>query len=231
MKIPNYIILTPIATFKAYSLNCFIKNVISFQPKPKELVFCAEPELVPKISKLETKLKEQGIKLVILKLEQNILNKFPGYNLKKLTHSREHLRSYFTHSKFKWALWLDSDIIPDSDVAQALLSIAKSEKCLAVVNECPARITKGLVIAGTGCALTHKTACIFAKFQISPVIWRGKEIGCLADDFWFFVMLRIANPQIKKWTGWNSKKRTGRFVSIRHIPGHGYQDKFLNKNS
>ncbi|MBA7709206.1 hypothetical protein ES703_118118 [subsurface metagenome] len=227
MKNPDYIILTPTAPFKLYCFNRFIKNVISFRPKPKEIVFCTEPEMVPEISGWEKELKKRGIKLVIFTLEPEILNKFPAIDIEKLTYSREHLRHYFINSPYKWALWLDSDIIPEPNVAQVLLDIAQSKKFLVVANEYRSRMTKGLIIKGMGCTLTHKAACTFARFQIAPFVWNRKEVACLADDFWFFAMLFTGNNDIKKWTGWNSRK-VGRFVSIQHIPKHG-RSKFLKK--
>jgi len=57
MQIPDYIILTPTAPFKLYSLEKFLKNVLSFKPKPKEMVFCIEPEMKSEISKWKKRLK------------------------------------------------------------------------------------------------------------------------------------------------------------------------------
>ncbi len=227
MKNPDYIILTPTAPFKLYCFNRFIKNILSFRPKPKEIVFCTEPEMVPDISKMEQRLEKQGIKLVIFTLEPEILNKFPALDIGKLTYSREHLRHYFIDSPYKWALWLDSDIIPEPNVFQVLLRIAQSEKYLVVANQYRSRCTKGLIIKGMGCTFTHKAACRFARFQIAPFIWNKKEVFCFADDFWFFDMLFAAEQRIKKWTGWNSLK-VGRFVSIWHIVRQG-PIKFLKK--
>jgi len=235
MKAPDYIILTPTAPFKLYALERFLNNVISFQPKPKEMIFCTEPEMVPEISKWEKKLKKQGIKLVIFTLEPEVLNKFPGQDIEKLTYSREHLRHYFIDSPYNWALWLDSDIIPEPNVARVLLKIARSEKYLVVSSEYRDRMTEKRILRGMGCTLTHKAACTFAKFQIAHLGWDKKkkenlnlEDMCLADDFWFFAMIQAGDRIIKNWIGWNGRK-TGRFVSIWHLPGHEYSDKFLKK--
>lgn len=229
MRVPEYIILTPTAPFKLYSLERFLKNIISFRPRPKEMVFCAESGAISEIKKWKTKLKNKGIKLVILKLKPEIIKKFPGYNIKKLTYSRENLRNYFINSKYEWALWLDCDIIPEPNVFKVLLKIAQSEKCLVITNEYRSRMTEGLIIPGTGCTLTHKAACMFAKFQIASLIWKEKEVGRLADDFWFFVMLSTADSWIKKWIGWSSQRKNGRFVSISHINERG-EIKFLERD-
>lgn len=143
-----------------------------------------------------------------------------------MTFSREILRKYFIQSSYDWALWLDCDIIPEPDVAKVLLKIAQSEKHLVVANEYRSRMTEGLIFSGMGCILTHKTACMFAKFQIASFIWKGKEAGYLADDFWFLAMLSTANVWIKRWVGWNSQRKVGRFVSIAHINEKG-ETKFL----
>ncbi len=226
----DYIILTPTYLSKLYCFNRFIKNIISFRPKPKEIVFYTEPEMVSHISKWEKELKKQGIKLVIFTLEPEILNKFPVKDIGKLTYSREYLRHYFINSPYKWALWLDSDIIPEPNVAQVLLKIAQSEKCLVVANEYRSRMTKGHIIKGMGCTLTHKMACKFAKFQIASLTGDEKEVKHrLADDFWFFAMFSSANKPIKKWIGWNSL-RVGRFIPIWHIPRRG-RSKFLKKDN
>jgi len=228
MKTPDYIILTPTAPFKLYCFDRFMDNIVSFRPKPKEIVFCTEPEMVPEIAKWEKKFKKQGIKLVIFTLEPETLNKFSAVDIEKLTYSREHLRHYFIDSPYKWALWLDSDTIPEPIVARVLLNIAQSEKCLVVANEYPARRASNLIIKGMGCTLTHKAACRFAKFMIASLVWNGKKVGGLADDFWFFDMLYTGSSYIKNQVGWNSIK-VGRFVSIWHIPGCGDPDKFLKK--
>src|SRR4030042_6931687 len=98
MKLPEYIILTPIAPYKLYSLNRFLKNVMSFRHKPKEMVFCAEPEIVPKISKWDEKLKKQRIKLIIFTLGPKIINKYSNgsdFVPEKVKQGRECLRHYF----------------------------------------------------------------------------------------------------------------------------------------
>lgn len=230
MKAPEYIILTPTAPFKLYCLDRFLKNVISFQPKPKEIVFCIEPEMKPEISRWKKELNKQGIKLVIFTLEKEIIDKFPEQSIKKLTYSREHLRHYFVDSSYKWALWLDSDVIPESNVAKVLLKIAQSEKYLVVANEYRSRGTEGLIIRGMGCTLTHKAACEFAKFQIASFIWNKKEVRCLADDFWFFAMLSSADWCLKELIGWNICEKRVRAVSVWHIPKRG-PDKFLKKDT
>ncbi len=228
-KNPEYIILTPTYPAKLYCFNRFMKNIMSFRPKPKEVVFCVEPEMVPKVSKWEKELKKQKIKLVIFTLGPKTLSKFPAMDIGKLTYSREHLRKYFVSSQYEWALWLDSDIIPDSDVAEVLLKIANSEKSLVVANQYRTRIGNR-IIAGMGCTLTHKIACKFSKFQITSLTGDERNKQRLADDFWFFSMLSNGSFRIKEWTGWNSQKRTGRFVSIRHIPIKG-QVRFLKKDT
>jgi len=233
MQTPDYIILTPTAPFKLYCFNRFMENVLSFQPKPKEVVFCTEPEMVPEIAKWKQKLKKQGIKLVIFTLEPEILNQFPKPDIKKLTYSREHLRKYFINSPFEWALWLDSDIIPEPNVFRVLLKVALSEKYLVVSNEYPARLDKECIIRGMGCTLTHKAACMFARFMNTPFIWNGQEAGWhLIDDFWFFVMVSGADWYIKKSTGWNSCGKRVRAVSIWHLTGSDkFPNKFLKKDS
>lgn len=226
MKNPKYIILTPIAPFKLYCLNKFLKNIISFNPKPEELVFCAEPEIVPEISKWQQELKKREIKLVIFTLPPEILNKFPASDIGKLTYSRECLRHYFIKSKFDWALWLDCDIIPEPNVARVLLKIAKSKKFLVVSNQYRTRLSNQ-IIEGIGCTLVHKTACRFARFQIASLTGNEKEKRRLADDFWFFVMLSAGEDYIRELTRWNSRK-VGKFVSISHINERG-GIKFLEK--
>jgi len=228
MKIPEYIILTPTAPFKLYCLNRFIKNVISFRPRPKEMVFYTEPEMVPEISKWKKELKKRGIKLVIFTLEPEILNKFPALDIGKLTYSREHLRQYFIDSPYKWALWLDSDIIPEPNVFQVLFKIVQSKKCLVVANQYRSRGIEERIIKGMGCTLTHKAACRFAKFQIASFVWNKKEVVRLADDYWFFAMLSAGDHYIKRQIRWSSQAKVGRFVSIRHIPRQG-PIKFLKK--
>lgn len=243
MQTPDYIILTPTAPFKLYALERFLNNVASFEPKPKEMVFCTEPEMVPHISKWEEKLEKQGIKLVIFTLEPEILNQFPKPDIKKLTYSREHLRKYFINSPFEWALWLDSDIIPEKNVFQVLFKIAQSEKYLVVANQYYLARTMGspfpiIPIKGMGCTLTHRAACTFAKFQIACLDWNkekkeniNSEDMCLADDFWFFAMIQTSDRPIKNWTGWRGLKK-GRFVSIWHLTGSDkFPDKFLEKIS
>jgi len=225
----EYIILTPTASFKLYCFDRFVKNILSFRPKPKEVVFCTEPKMMSEISKWKKEFKKRRIKLVILKLEPEIIQKFPEPSLKKVSYSREHLRHYFIDSPYKWALWLDSDIIPEPNVAQVLLNIAQSEKFLVVANEYLHREIekKRVIISGIGCTLTHEAACRFAKFMIASFIWNGKEGRCLADDFWFFAMLSAANWNINQQCGWNIRK-FGRFVSIWHISEDG-SDKVLKK--
>jgi len=229
MQTPEYIILTPTASFKLYCFDRFMENIVSFRPKPKEVVFCTEPEMVPEIAKWKKKLEKQEIKLVIFTLEPEILNKFPAVDIEKLTYSREHLRHYFIDSPYKWALWLDSDIIPEPNVAQVLLNIAQSEKCLVVANLYLARYQEECIINGIGCTLTHEAACRFARFMNTPFTWKGRKARNLIDDFWFFVMLSGADIHIKRLFGWSSRARFGNFVSIRHISGHGYPDSFLEK--
>ena len=229
MQTPEYIILTPTASFKLYCLDRFLKNVLSFRPKPKEMVFYTEPEMVPEIAKWKKNLKKQGIRLVIFTLEPEVLNKFPGQDIEKITYSREHLRKYFINSPYNWALWLDSDIIPEPNVARVLLNIAQSEKCLVVANLYPARYQKECIINGIGCSLTHKSACRFARFMNTPFTWKRRKAGNFIDDFWFFVMLSGADVHIKGLFGWSSRARFGNFVSIWHISGYGYPDSFLEK--
>lgn len=229
MRIPEYIILTPIAPLKLYSLDRFLKNVMFFKPKPQEMVFCAEPGAVSEVSKWKAKLKKQGIKLMILVLEPEIVKKFPRHNMEKLTYSREHLRHYFVDSPYKWALWLDSDILPQKDAPSVLMKIANSQKVLAVSSEHLARCTEGLIGAGAGCLLVHKEICRFAKFQVAQFFWKGEKVVSLYDDVLFFWMLNRASALIEKRIGWSGRIR-GRFVSIRHIPKQG-SDKFLKKDT
>jgi len=228
MEIPKYIILTPIAPDKLYSLDRFLKNVISFKPKPKEMVFCAEPKIVSKISKWKEKLKKQKIKLVIFTLKSSILNKYPSLSIEKITYSRERLRNYFLNSQFEWALWLDSDIIPKTNIAKILLSIACSEKFLAITNQCPGK-KEGSHWSGIGCTLTHKTACALSKFLIAPIIWKNKRIGSLSEDYCFLSMLDAGARILKGKIGWNGRK-VGKFVSVRHEIKPGIT-RFLKKNT
>jgi len=229
IKTSEYIILTPVAPFKLYCFDSFVKNIFSFRPKPKEMVFCTEPKMMSEISKWKKEFKKQGIKLVILKLEPKIIEKFPEPSLKKVSYSREHLRHYFIDSPYKWALWLDCDIIPESGVARVLLNIAQSGRFLVVANEYLHREIekKRVIISGIGCTLTHEAACRFARFMIASFIWDGEEGRCLADDFWFFAMLSAANWNINQQCGWNVQKK-GRFVSTWHMPEQG-PAKFLKK--
>jgi len=193
------------------------------------MVFYTEPEMVPEIAKWKKNLKKQGIRLVIFTLEPEVLNKFPGQDIEKITYSREHLRKYFINSPYNWALWLDSDIIPEPNVARVLLNIAQSEKCLVVANLYPARYQKECIINGIGCTLTHKAACTSVKFQNTSLNWDGKEVGYyFADDFWFFAMLSGGGWMIEKLTGWHSGPKFGKFVSISHINERG-GIKFLEK--
>jgi len=214
MKISEYIILTPIAPDKLYSLNRFLENVMSFKPRPKEMVFCAEPEIVPKLSKWEQKLKKRRIKLVIFTLGPEILSEYPSLSVEKITYSRERLRHYFISSQFEWALWLDSDIIPRTNIAKILLTMAYSEKFLAITNQYPGK-KKDCHWSGIGCTLTHKTVCALSWFRIAPIIWKDKKVGSLSEDYCFLSMFDAAARTIKKTIGWNGRK-VGRFVSVHH---------------
>ncbi len=224
-KLPEYIILTPIAPHKLYSLSRFIKNIMSFRPKPKEVVFCAEPEIVPKISQWNQKLKKEKIKLVIFTLNPEELAKYSSnYDVvPKISCGREHLRNYFIGSQFDWALWLDSDIIPKSNIAKTLLEIALLEKSLTVTNKYPGRGEHSW--SGIACTLTHKTACILSNFQVASFIWKGKEIGGFSEDFRFLSLLSVGDGYAKMKIGWNSRK-INNFVSVWHEVSPGV-DKFL----
>ena len=224
MKTIDYIILTPIAPHKLYSLDRFLKNITLFQPLAKEIVFCAEPECVGEILKREKILKEKGIKLVVFTLEPEVLSKTEPTCLERIKYSREHLRYYFISSQFQWALWLDSDIIPEPNIAQVLMDVAQKEKVLAVTNSYPGR--GDFSWQGIGCTLTHKAACTLTRFEIGYILWEGEEKH-LSEDFCFFAILDRGEPFIKKWTGWGSRK-TDTFVSVWHEIKPGV-DKFLEK--
>ncbi len=230
MKTPEYIILTPIAPGKLYSLNRFLKNVISFEPRPREMVFCAEPEIVPQLSGWEQRLKKQGIKLVIFTLEPEIINKYPNLSIEKISYSREYLRHYFINSQFEWALWLDSDIIPKSNIAKTLLKMAYSEKFLAITNQYPGK-EKNSHWSGIGCTLTCKTACALSRFWIAPIIWKGKRIGNISEDYCFLAMLDAGARALKNRVGmeeWKGRK-VGKFVSVYHEIKPGVT-RFLKKD-
>lgn len=221
MKIPDYIILTPTAPFKLYSLDRFLKNALSFNPKPKEMVFCLEPEIKRKIAEWRNKLKSKKIKLVILELEPEIVKKYPACDKRKLTFAREKLRKYFLKSPYDWAPWLDCDIMPEKEVAKKLLKIALSEKYIAVNNGYLSRFSDGLKIFGIGCTMTHRIACELAKFFIAPLKdFKGKTIKELCDDFWFLGMLSLVNRMIEKLLGWHGLKR-GIFVKTIHLNERG----------
>ena len=224
METPQYIILTPIAGHKLYSLNRFIKNIITFQPLPQEMVFCAEPENLSEIFKQEQVLKEKGIKLTVFTLEPEVLFNSEPTSLERIKASREHLRHYFISSQFQWALWLDSDIIPDSNIAQVLLEIAQREKVLAVTNAYPGR--EEFPWPGIAATLTHKAACTLTRFEIGRIFWNGKNKN-LSEDFCFLAILGAGEGLIKNVTGWGSRK-VGRFVSICHEINPGV-DKILEK--
>ena len=227
MKTPEYIILTPTYPPKLYCFERFIKNVISFRPKPKEVVFCTEPEMVPDIAKWEKELKKQEIKLIIFTLGPEILD-IPDA-IEKLNNSREHLRKYFVNSPFDWALWLDSDIIPEPNVAQVLLDIAQSEKCLVVTNVCASRVIEKHISGGLQCAVSHKEACRFVRFLSAYWVWNGKRGNCLGEELWFYAMLSIADSHIKKRSGWTSQQKDGRFVSTWHLSEDKPRTKFLKR--
>jgi hypothetical protein len=224
MKTIDYVILTPIAPHKLYSLDRFLNNIILFHSLPREIVFCAEPECVGEILKWEKILEERGIKLVVFTLEPEVLSKTEPARLERIKHSREHLRHYFISSQFQWALWLDSDIIPELNVTQVLMSVAQKEKVLAVTNAYPGR--KDVPWHGIACTLTHKAACTLTRFEIGHILWEGEEKH-LSEDFCFLAILDRGDSFIKKWTGWGSRK-IGRFVSILHEIRPGV-DKFLEK--
>ena len=221
----EYIILTPIAHHKIYSLDRFLRNIFSFTFLPKEIVFCSEPEDVVTISKWESKLKRKNIKLVIFTLEPEVLVEARKGSLERIKISREYLRYYFIHSGFQWALWLDSDIIPEVDTPNTLLSLAQSRKSLVVSSEYQGRGEHPW--SGIGCTLTKREACTLSHFDIGYLYPGTKNEKHLSEDLCFFAILEVGSPFIKQWTGWQARVE-GKFVSIHHEINPGV-DKYLSK--
>ena len=221
----DYIILTPIAHHKIYSLDRFLKNILSFTFLPKEIVFCSEPEDVITISKWESKLKRKDVKLVIFTLGPEVLVEAKKGSLERIKASREHLRHYFINSKFQWALWLDSDVIPESDTPKILSDIALSKKTLVVSSAYPGRGEHSWT--GIGCTLTKKEACTLSHFDVGYLYPGTKNEKHLSEDFYFFAILEAGNPFIKQWTGWQARIE-GNFTSVHHEIYQGV-DKYLSK--
>jgi len=124
------------------------------------------------------------------------------------------LRKYFIKSKYEWALWLDSDIIPPPELPKILYEIAIKENALCVVNAYPGR--NGKYWHGAGCMLTHKDVCKVSKFGIPYFSSTGKH---LSEDAYFLSILRGLNA----FSQWIGKKVIveGKFVEVKHIIGGG----------
>jgi len=212
----EYIILTPIAPHKRYSLDRFVKNVASFDPAPKKMVFCCEPEDVFELSKKKEELDKKGIELVIFTLKPETLKEYGVTELGRIRDGRNILRSFFLLSEFEWALLLDSDIIPKEKTNPLILHrIAEKNKALTVINRYPARGDGPSPWSGVAFTLMHRSAANLADFQVAPIVWEGKEIGRLSEDFTFLSILRTGSPFIEKETGWKSYI-VGDFVSVIH---------------
>ncbi len=224
----EYIILSPIAPHKRYSLDRFVKNIAKFKPSPKKMVFCCEPEDVFEISKKKPIFEEKKIELIIFTLGPETLEKHGMTQLGRICDSRNILRSFFIKSDFDWALLLDSDIIPtDKRTPSILHGIAVKEKSLAVINRYPGRDDDSPPWNGVAFTLMHRTAAALAEFQVCPIIWEGKESGRLSEDFTYLSILRSGNNFIKNCTGWKSHS-IGNYVPVIHEIDPG-KDKFLDK--
>jgi hypothetical protein len=219
----DYIILTPITKYKLYSLKRFLKNAINFQPPPREIVLCSEPDIRNEILCHWKKVaSSQKINFTVLTLRQKDLLKAPPKTLERITISRNYLRNYFINSPYNWALWLDSDIFPERNAPKKLFKIALSEKYLAVTNYCPGR--GEYLWAGIGCTLTHKAICKAIQFQCGSFVWNGRKVGWLSEDFCFLAILDRLDPFLQGWIGWKSRK-IGTFVSLVHEISPGVKKK------
>jgi len=212
----EYIILTPIAPHKRYSLDRFVKNVAGFVPAPKKIVFCCEPEDVFEIAKKKTELDKKGIELVIFTLKPETLKEYGIAELGRIRDGRNILRSFFLLSEFEWALLLDSDIIPKEKTNPSVLyHIAEKNKALTVINRYPGREDGLSPWSGVAFTLMHRSAANLVDFQVSPIVWEGEEIGQLSEDFTFLSILRAGSPFIEMKTGWKSYV-VGEFTSMIH---------------
>ncbi len=210
----EYIILTPIAPHKRYSLNRFVKNVVAFDPLPKKMVFCCEPEDVFEISKKRSIFEKKGIDLVIFTLGPDTLKEHGVTQLGRIRDGRNILRSFFLSSKYEWALLLDSDIIPTEKKTPSILhEVAKKERSLTVLNRYPGRESDPW--SGAAFTLMHRTAAGLAPFQVCPIVWKGEEVGRLSEDLTFLSILRAGSPFIEMKTGWKGYL-AGDFVSVIH---------------
>ncbi len=224
----RYIVLTPIAPHKRYSLDRFLKAVSEFDPLPDKMVFCCEPEDVFEISEKRSMLSKLGIELVVFTIGPDTMTDYEMTELGRIRDSRNILRSFFLRSEYDWALLLDSDIIVEEKKTPSILfDVAQREKCLTVINQYPGRESDSHPWNGVALSLMHRTAANLTEFQLAPIVWEGKEIGRLSEDFTYLSILRSGSSHIERITGWKSFI-IGRFIPVIHEIDSGV-DKKLEK--
>jgi len=224
MALPSYILLTPIGKHKGYSLAEFFENITRFHPSPKEVAFCVGSKVL--VNRFLPILKKSNIPFTLLLFRKEEKVKKTGGILHCIMESREILRKHFLKSGYEWALWLDSDIIPDPDCFLKLYLVAEKHKALVVNSGCPGR--DGRIWHGAGLMLTHRIACQLSRFMVSSISTK-EGLKNFSEDFMFLSLIEAPGVIYftKLWTG-RSGRVVGDFVSVKHVLAPG-KERYLGK--
>jgi len=215
LKLPDYVILTPVGSYHLYALEDYVESILSLRHKPRLVAWAVDPETADEARSKAKRLDENGIPVEVIVPEYGGAYRT---SLERITIAREVLRAYALSTSYDWFLYINSDIMVHPDLPGAMLEVALKTKTLCLIHGYYGR--EKLVWHGGGIILAHRNALTVSRFMITYFYHNGRRYN-VSEDYNFKALLHYAEPYVKSVTGWY----TIEYVDILPVKHCHYRDK------
>jgi len=167
----NYCVLTPIGPQKRYARDLFWNGIDALTQQPTQIYFYSKKDVHRHWMK--------GRRQSNVTWCQEPDNMKPRI-IQTTTTARETLRQKYLEDDFaEWALWLDPDIIPETQIVDKFeVFLATHPQLIVLRSFHPSRSDSSLVRHGISCTFAHRDAMKAYPFTMAHArgVWTGDDL-------------------------------------------------------